>query len=219
MDKILIVDDEILVRTNIKMLIDWDNGSYSLCGEASNGLEAIELIRNENPHIVITDMKMPVMDGLTLSEKIREDFPGTAVIALSNYDDYDYVRGALNDGAVDYILKHSLNRQILSEVLQKAKKQYESGDLNNINKLGKANENNVSLIKGKFLVQLLTGLYTDLCEIESHLSLLDIHLGKKNIVPIVMTAADDSSVDKSLKKRDHLEYGILNITKEIAEQY
>lgn len=120
MNKVLVVDDEVLVRTNLKMLVTATGLNVYVCGEASNGAEAMELMDKLSPDIVITDMKMPVMDGLTLTGRLKEAHARVAAIALSNYDDYDFVRGALKNGAVDYILKHNLNHENLSEALKKA---------------------------------------------------------------------------------------------------
>jgi two-component system response regulator YesN len=113
MYQILIVDDEILVRTNIKMMIDWDGSDFCLCGEAANGVDALSILREKHPEIVFTDMKMPVMDGLALSDEIAKFFSDIALIALSNYDDFEYVRDVLKNGAVDYILKHMESSQII----------------------------------------------------------------------------------------------------------
>ena len=109
MFKVLIVDDDVFARSNLKSLIDWEKNGFTIVGEASNGSNAIQLIENEQPDIVITDISMPVMDGISLIGYIEQKYSATKVIAISGYNDFDYVRQSMKKGAVDYILKHKLN--------------------------------------------------------------------------------------------------------------
>ena len=104
--KILIVDDDATVRIGLKTLIAWEQYGYRLVGEAANGQQAIEIVHREQPHIIITDMKMPVMDGLTLIKTLKnEEGFSVAFLVLSSYDDFELVKGAMKLGAVDYFLK------------------------------------------------------------------------------------------------------------------
>lgn len=214
MYQILIVDDEILVRTNMKMMIDWDNSDFCLCGEAANGVNALSILREKHPEIVLTDMKMPVMDGLELSDEITKHFSSTALIALSNYDDFEYVRGVLKNGAVDYILKHNLSSKIIMEALDKAKK-FCDKNRNSIQKINTDSEGNIGALKNNFLVELLSGFYHDRKVILNHMQVLEVDFGQENVVPILMRISNTSVMDQQLKNRSLFEYGILNITREI----
>lgn len=108
MYKVILVDDEPLVKVALKTLIDWEAEGYTICETASNGKEALKLIQEYQPHIVITDLKMPEMDGLALIRKIVEEHYKCQILVLSNYSDYDNVREALKLGAQDYLLKINL---------------------------------------------------------------------------------------------------------------
>ena len=120
--KVLIVDDDAVARTLLKTLIEWEKFEYVISGEVSNGSDAIQAIRESLPDIVITDMSMPVMNGVDLIKYITGNYPTIKLIALSGYDDFDYVRQSMIQGAVDYLLKYRLNSENLLTTLSKARK-------------------------------------------------------------------------------------------------
>ncbi|CAM3119909.1 response regulator [Paenibacillus taichungensis] len=120
MFQVLLVDDEPLVRHNLWTLLDWADYGFELCGQAHNGLIALTMIEQSPPHIVIIDVDMPEMSGVELNRTIKERFPGVKTIMLSSYDDYDYVRDCLNNGSIDYLLKHRLDESTLLNILNKA---------------------------------------------------------------------------------------------------
>lgn len=120
MYKVLVVDDEILVRQGIKHILNWEQSGYQIVGEASNGKEALGLIETLNPHIVLTDIVMPVMDGEELTRVIKQRWPEIEVIILSSFSEFEYVRSSFQSGVSDYILKPHLETSILLEVLNKA---------------------------------------------------------------------------------------------------
>lgn len=115
--KLLIVDDEILTRQGIRHFIDWEQEGFIIVGEAANGKEALELIEHLQPHIVLTDIVMPVMDGEALTKAIKEHYPHIEVIVLSSFGEFDYVRSTFQSGVADYILKPKLAKQHLLTVL------------------------------------------------------------------------------------------------------
>ncbi|MDQ0196357.1 response regulator transcription factor [Paenibacillus wynnii] len=119
--KVLIVDDEILVRQGIKYVLDWEREGFQLVGEASNGQEALELVQSLKPHIVITDIVMPVMDGQELTRIVKRDYPEIEVIVLSSFSEFHYVRSTFQSGVADYILKPKLEAEGLLQVLNKTK--------------------------------------------------------------------------------------------------
>lgn len=116
---ILIVDDEILVRQGIKHHLSWEQYGFRIVGEASNGKEALELIESLRPHIVITDIVMPVMDGEELTRIVKQNYPDIEVIVLSSYGEFNYVRSTFQQGVADYILKPKLDTDELLQVLQR----------------------------------------------------------------------------------------------------
>lgn len=116
--RVLIVDDEILVRQGIKHHLNWEQFGFQIVGEASNGKEALNLIERLSPHIVITDIVMPVMDGEEFTRILKAHYPQIEVIVLSSYGEFDYVRSTFQSGVADYILKPKLETEELLQALQ-----------------------------------------------------------------------------------------------------
>jgi two-component system, response regulator YesN len=117
--KVLIVDDEIIIREGIRTSIDWISLGCTVINEASHGSEAMEMIQKDCPDILITDICMPGMSGLELLEKVAASYPNTRVILLSGYNDFDYVRRGVQLGAFDYLLKPTSHRE-LHQIVEKA---------------------------------------------------------------------------------------------------
>lgn len=109
MCKVLIVDDEMLIRQGIINYIEWEKEGFYIVGEASNGKEALQMIAEFSPHIVITDIVMPIMDGIDLVREGKKAFPAIEFIVLSSFENFDYVRSTFQNGVADYILKPKLN--------------------------------------------------------------------------------------------------------------
>lgn len=117
--KVLIVDDEILVRQGIKYVLDWEQEGFQIVGEAANGREALNSLQTLQPHIIITDIVMPVMDGEELTRLVKRDYPATEVIVLSSFSEFHYVRSTFQHGVADYILKPKLEAGALLQVLKR----------------------------------------------------------------------------------------------------
>ena len=115
--KILIVDDELLVRQGLRHHLNWEQHGFQIVGEAANGKEALEMVKRLNPHIVITDIVMPVMDGEQFTRVLKAHYPHIEVIVLSSYGQFHYVRSTFQSGVVDYILKPKLETDELLKVL------------------------------------------------------------------------------------------------------
>lgn len=117
--KVLIVDDETLIRQGIKHYMNWEQEGFCIAGEAGNGKEALELIEKVRPHIVLTDIVMPVMDGNELTKAVKASYPGVEIVVLSSFGDFDYVRATFQSGVADYILKPKLETEELLGVLRR----------------------------------------------------------------------------------------------------
>lgn len=118
--KVLIVDDEYIIRQGIEYILDWEKEGFQIVGEASNGEEALQKMEEFHPHIVLSDIVMPKLDGIDLTRIIQQKYPDCKVIILSSYSDFEYVKNTFQSGAVDYILKPTLNPEQLLSVLKKA---------------------------------------------------------------------------------------------------
>lgn len=193
--KVLIVDDDIVTRTSLSTMLDWDKQGFELAGSAINGEHALNMINNNQPDIVITDMSMPIMDGIGLIECLKCKYPSIRIIALSGYDDFDYVRQSMKKGAVDYLLKHKLSPELLIATLDAARqqirhKQEEQADRHHTEEqLASAKD----ILTQEFILKLVTGEIKDIEKIIKDLRQLDISLDNKNLV-VTAVEIDDYSL-------------------------
>ncbi|MBW7461521.1 response regulator, partial [Paenibacillus sepulcri] len=118
MYKLLIVDDEPTVRSGLQTYFNWSSFGIEVMGEADDGDVALEMIGMEQPDLILTDVRMPNMDGITLSRQISAHYPQCKIIFVSGHDDADYLKSALKVSAVDYIFK-PVNLQELSAVMKR----------------------------------------------------------------------------------------------------
>ena len=105
-----LVEDEVVVRETIKRMVPWEQYGFQLVGEASDGEMALPLIRKYKPDLLITDIKMPFMDGLTLCKLVRKELPDIKIVILSGYDDFNYAKQAISIGVP--ILSFSLHSSV-----------------------------------------------------------------------------------------------------------
>lgn len=117
---VLIVDDEYIMRQGLRYMISWEEEGFRIVGEASNGQEALTQMETLRPQIVLCDVVMPLMDGIDFVTTVHKLYPSIEILVLSGYDKFDYVRRTLLNGASDYILKPTLNPQVLRQCLQNA---------------------------------------------------------------------------------------------------
>ena len=120
---LVIADDELIIRQGL-MTIPWNECNIEVLGIASNGKEAYDMVREKRPDILLTDIRMPGMDGLSLIEAAKKHNPEIQAILLTGYEDFDYARDAIRLGAIGYILKPSDPEEII-ESIERAKKKLE----------------------------------------------------------------------------------------------
>lgn len=122
--KIFLAEDEAVVRETIKRMIPWEELGFELVGEAADGEMALPLLLRQQPDLLITDIKMPFMDGLTLARLAKKEIPGLKVVILSGYDDFNYAKQAIGIGVEDYLLK-PITKNALIERLSEIRSRYE----------------------------------------------------------------------------------------------
>jgi len=105
MFKVFLVEDEVIVREGIRNNILWEQYGFHFAGDASDGELALPLIRKVKPDLLITDIKMPFMDGLELIRLVRKELPSTKIVIISGYDDFSYAQQAIRMGVEQYLLK------------------------------------------------------------------------------------------------------------------
>lgn len=120
---LMVVEDEPIVRMGLRYMVNWETMDVCWKAEAGNGEEALRIMENEDIHIVMTDIRMPGMDGLTLAKEIKKRSKFVAVIFLSSYDNFPYVKEAIRLGAVNYLHKPTMDEQEVEETLKRAVEQ------------------------------------------------------------------------------------------------
>ena len=119
MKRVLIVDDDFLVRTYLKQMINWEELGFFIVGDAKNGAEAIEILQKDGADIIIADVSMPIMNGIELTRFVKKNSPRTHILILSCHDDFIYVKEAMKLGIDDYLLKNNLTEETLIDALNK----------------------------------------------------------------------------------------------------
>ena len=122
--KVFLVEDEMVIRNGIVKSINWEKEGYRLVGEASDGELAYPMILKEKPDILLTDIKMPFMDGLELSRLVKQELPDTKILIFSGYDEFEYAKEAIRIGVTEYLLKPVSSEQLL-EGMRRISKQIE----------------------------------------------------------------------------------------------
>jgi len=118
--RILIVDDHLIVREGLRLILETESG-FDLIGEASNGAEALELVGELKPDVILMDLRMPGMDGLTAIEHLRNDFPDIAVVILTTFNEDELMRKGLGLGARGYLLKDTDRNTLFNTIVAAAR--------------------------------------------------------------------------------------------------
>jgi len=124
--KVVIVDNSYNARRDIDKKIKWVQSDFELVGEANNGEEALSLLHHVNPHVIFTEVRMPIMDGMKFIEAAKKRWPNVKYVIVSKYDNFEYLRQAMKVGAYDYILK-PVKAEEINQVLVRAKVEIETG--------------------------------------------------------------------------------------------
>ncbi|RCX14848.1 two-component system response regulator YesN [Anaerobacterium chartisolvens] len=159
MYKVFLVDNEITIREGIRSSVKWEDTDFTLCGEAADGESALPLIQEMKPDILITDIKMPFMDGLQLSRIVKKNMPWIKIIIISGHNEFDFAREAMRIGASEYLLK-PIGSEELIESLNKVMRQIqnEKKERENVEKIKKQLEQNAPLFRDELLSELVLGI-------------------------------------------------------------
>lgn len=158
MVKVFLVEDEVIIRESIKNSIDWEKEGYHFVGEAGDGELALPMILEEKPDIIITDIRMPFMNGLELSQIVKEKLPDAKIVILSGYDDFSYAKEAIKIGVTEYLLKPVSSATLLehlADIAERIKKEKEEKQLMQVYQ--QEMQENEKLIKTKFMGELISG--------------------------------------------------------------
>ena len=185
---VLIVDDEKKIREGIRNSIDWGSYGINVCGMASGGLEALDMIDMFMPGIVITDISMADMDGLELLEIVNQTYPTVKVILISGYKEFEYARKAVALNAFSYLTK-PINSQTLLEKVVAAKEEIEKRisevKINDV--IRKRLRENILVVRDSFFSNLMEGRIRNRQEIESRAEFLEIDLDYTQFLVCIMS--------------------------------
>ncbi|MCI6452902.1 MULTISPECIES: response regulator [Hungatella] len=221
---IILVDDEEEVRKSIIKQIDWESAGFQVVGDAENGEDALEKIEVLEPDVVLTDIRMPYMDGLTLAEKIRQRYPSTKVVIFSGYDDFEYAQKAIKLNVTEYILK-PVNVEELTSILKRIKYNLdeEIEEKRNVSRLRENYRKSLPIIREQFFNDMVhRRLADDL--IESKLREYDIPItgARKWIIAAIDVEKSDDRSKKTLSLHEEEELipiSVMQIVREKLKSY
>jgi two-component system response regulator YesN len=229
MFKVLIIDDEPIIRKGLKNIIDWRKFECEVCGEAADGLGGSELIRKLLPDIIITDIRMPEEDGLSMIREIKDLVPESKIIILTGYREFDYAHEALKMGIFDFLLKPSKIEEITSVISRAVKElRFRKERAEEFEKLNRLFMQNISVLREKLLYDVIYGINTDEEDILQKLELFNFHV--KNFYLLVVQNDEDEDSGETgrrgseagrygseISQRDrHLyQFGIINVFGEV----
>lgn len=226
MYKVLLVDDEILVREAISAKIKWNELGYELAKDCENGKAAIEFLKENPVDVVLTDICMPYIDGMGLSKFVYENFPQTAIIIFSGYSDFEYAKQAIQYKVAEYILKPVTAKE-LTEVLQRIKgkldnERQQEQKMDELTKVYHSYTKNESLIISRTLSRLVKGTQ----EVETSLKELEefgisVEGAAYRVVAVDIDVYSDLyEIDDELKKESALmSFVVENISSEIVSNH
>jgi two-component system response regulator YesN len=223
MYKLLVVDDEPAVRFGLRNYMDWGQFDILFAGEADDGETGLEAVERLMPDIVLTDVRMPSMDGITLSREIRRRFPDIKIVFVSGHDDSDYLKSAMKVSAVDYIFK-PVNLQELRTVIARvvAELQEEQTERRMTQQMQAKLQESMPLLREKFLLSLIRGGSIRGERVLERLDFLGLGLPYTAAYWVIVVSVDRfvDLVDKySERDLQIFCYAIQNVCQEVVSRY
>jgi len=216
MYKVLLIDDEPIIRKGLKNTIPWESYGCAVCGEAADGIEGLDRIKELKPEIIITDIRMPGMNGLDMIENIHETLPGSKVIILTGYRDFEYAKKAIQVGAFDFLLKPSdleaMGKSICRAVESLDFARRRQKVLDDMKRL--VNQN-MPVIREKVLYDIMQGLIVDPRELQERTRQFDLSLDRFTIALVEVDRVQNAEEEPSGYNRQAYQYGIMNTFEEM----
>lgn len=220
--RVLLVDDDNIVLTGLRSLIDWEGLGFTIIGEASDGLQAMSMIDDLLPQLVITDIYMRYCDGIRLMQQVKEKHPDILFIVLSCYDNFDYARNALRLGAMNYLLKSNVvQKEELTEALIHVRESLEKSDRTSkrIENLQKRLNLSMPRYRKQFLLDVLGGRLKDSSVISLGLAEMNFDARSQNFFLVVMQFTDAGTWHKQTDEIDILDEKVVAIMSDIMIKY
>ena len=201
--RILLADDEEEVRKAIIRNIDWESLGFRVAGDADNGEEALEKIEQLKPDVLMTDIRMPYMDGLTLAARVRQKYPSIKILIFSGYDDFEYAKQAIKLNVTEYILK-PVNSQELTKILARVRDclDEEIEQRRNVRLLRESYLNSLPILRELFLNDLVRGKVSEV-EVSPKLEEygLDIFGARKWLAAVISVEPEERAEGQPLSRQ------------------
>lgn len=204
--RIILADDEEEVRKSIIKKIDWQAAGFEVVGDAENGREALEKIEALEPDVVMTDIRMPYMDGLELIERIRRKYPSMKVLIFSGFDDFEYAKQAIKLNVTEYILK-PVNVEELTRILKRVKANLdeEIEQRRNVNRLRESYQHSLPILRELFLNDLARGsIPPEQAELRLKEYGVDILNARKWLAAVVNVEPEEQTAERVLSLHQEL---------------
>ncbi|OMF30760.1 hypothetical protein BK133_16610 [Paenibacillus sp. FSL H8-0548] len=216
--KLIIVDDEPLIREGLKSM-PWEQWGCIVAGEAEDGEDGLAVVEEVRPNFIITDIRMPGMDGLTFAEKVKERYPEIEILMLTGYQDFNYAKTAMHIGIHDLLLKptkfdelEATVRKLVQEIQERTKSQ------NDYDQLRTQMQSAVPLLKNKLVHDLLHGhLYTPTV-IKARLASFGITIDHYVVMSVQIDDRKAFEQQYSSEDRTLFEFAVMNIAEETANK-
>jgi two-component system response regulator YesN len=224
MYKLLIADDEKQTREGIAYFIENNSCGFEVVGVAEGGLSALSMAMEKEPDLVLTDIRMPDLNGFELTERLAQLSKKPAILIMSAYDDVEYFKNAFKVNALDYILKPIDTNELLS-ILDKVRTilDAEKEERHRKEKIRMHMQSNLPIMRAQFFADLLDGVLNDSSqEFAERMDFLQVELGKKDSYCTAVVSIDNkqetySGINRSAEKI--LDFGIQNLLEELLELY
>jgi two-component system response regulator YesN len=218
MYKIILVDDEEEVRRGVLNKIQWNKYGFEIVGEAENGKEALEIVEKNTPDIVITDIKMPFMDGMKLTQILYERFPTIKTIILTGFDEFEYAKTAIKLNVIEYVLKPISSEDIIGLLINvKEKLDREFEEKKNIKLLKESYIKSLPILREKFLSSIIRG-NINIDEIKEKEKKYNINLkGEAFLISILVIDYNIENIN--IKDKEILIFQVLKLIEEIINKH
>ncbi|MGG1554133.1 response regulator [Paenibacillus ferrarius] len=222
MYKLVIVDDEPTVRYGLCHYVDWAAYGIEVVGEADDGDNGLDVVEREMPDIVLTDVRMPAMDGIQMSNLLSERFPHMKIVFISGHDDAEYLKSALKVKAVDYMFK-PVNLAELGHVIEKVVSQLdaEREERRLISEMQYKLTQSMPLLREKFLMGLIRENLLSPARMQDRIEFLGLNLPMEGAYMVIAIRIDNASeIAQTRSERDQqlLAYSVVNIVQELIDR-
>lgn len=217
--KVMIADDEGIIRDGIRQCVDWDSLGMSVMAEAEDGEEALELALHHSIDIALVDLNMPIMHGMELMKRLREQLPGCKIIVITGHDEFSYAQESIRLQVNDYILKPADPKQLM-QVLRGVRDELESvkQQSQHLQQASRQLQKNFPLLRERFCQEWLDGNLSQ-AEIREQLQFLQLPPERPELIGIIRWRWEGQHPGMKENERQLYLFAIENIITELLEPY